>query len=50
MGILDIELNNNPNKGGLFESSFFLGRGVNLTPPLYFKKNSSNINIYTVVK
>ena len=38
----------NPNKAALFEGSFFWGE-VNLTlplsPPSYFKKNLSNINI-----
>ena len=29
----------NPNKAGLFEGSFFLGEGANLTPSSYFKKN-----------
>ena len=36
----------NPNKDGLFQGSFSWGRGrVNLTPPSYYKKNLSNINI-----
>ena len=36
----------NPNKDGLFQGSFSCGGGrVNLTPPSYYKKNLSNINI-----
>ena len=35
----------NPNKAGLFESSFFWSGGINLTTPAYFKKNKFNIKI-----
>ena len=36
---------------GLFEGSFFCGgRGINLTPPSYFKKNFSNIDITLYIK
>ena len=40
----------NPNKAGLFEGSFFYGRGEgeSISPPSpssYFEKNLSNINI-----
>ena len=34
----------NPNKAGLFEGSFFW-EGINLTPPSYFMKNISDINM-----
>ena len=45
--ILRLGLNHlNPNKAGHFEGSFFWGEGqIDPTPPSYFKKNLSNINI-----